>query len=114
MWAPLCGVQVQEQGTDGTALVTMPLVAIAGAGARHRCHGRVPLQHVARWQASGPHLDLGRAPYVLYGVIYIDLVSLYVTLPKEWHRSPSLLTFNTAPLLLGLRRAPMSCMVLNI
>ena len=26
--------------------------------------------------ASGPHLDLGRAPYVLYGVKYIDLVSL--------------------------------------
>ena len=27
-------------------------------------------------QASGPHLDLSRAPYVLYGVKYIDLVSL--------------------------------------
>ena len=26
--------------------------------------------------ASGPHLDLDRAPYVLYGVKYIDLVSL--------------------------------------
>ena len=26
--------------------------------------------------ASGAHLDLGRAPYVLYGVKYIDLVSL--------------------------------------
>ena len=31
-------------------------------------------------EASGSHLDLGRAPYVLYGVLYgvnyIDLVSL--------------------------------------
>ena len=27
-------------------------------------------------QARGSHLDLGRAPYVLYGVKYIDLVSL--------------------------------------
>ena len=27
-------------------------------------------------QASGSHLDLDRAPYVLYGVKYIDLVSL--------------------------------------
>ena len=26
--------------------------------------------------ASGPHLDLDRAPYVLYSVKYIDLVSL--------------------------------------
>ena len=26
--------------------------------------------------ASDPHLDLGCAPYVLYGVKYIDLVSL--------------------------------------
>ena len=26
--------------------------------------------------ASDSHLDLGRAPYVLYGVKYIDLVSL--------------------------------------
>ena len=26
-------------------------------------------------QGSGSHLDLGRAPYVLYGVKYIDLVS---------------------------------------
>ena len=26
--------------------------------------------------ASDPHLDLSRAPYVLYGVTYIDLVSL--------------------------------------
>ena len=30
-------------------------------------------------QASGPHLDLIRAPYVLYGVNYIGLVSLPVT-----------------------------------
>ena len=29
-------------------------------------------------QASDSHLDLGRAPYVLYGVKYIDLVSLDV------------------------------------
>ena len=27
-------------------------------------------------EASGSHLDLGRAPYVLYGVKFIDLVSL--------------------------------------
>ena len=27
-------------------------------------------------QASGPHLDLDHAPYALYGVKYIDLVSL--------------------------------------
>ena len=27
-------------------------------------------------QASGSHLDLGCVPYVLYGVEYIDLVSL--------------------------------------
>ena len=27
--------------------------------------------------ASVSHLDLGRAPYVLYGVKYIDLVSLW-------------------------------------
>ena len=26
--------------------------------------------------ASGPHLDPSRSPYVLYGVKYIDLVSL--------------------------------------
>ena len=26
-------------------------------------------------QASDSHLDVGRAPYVLYGVKYIDLVS---------------------------------------
>ena len=26
--------------------------------------------------ASAPHLDLSRAPYILYGVYYIDLVSL--------------------------------------
>ena len=26
--------------------------------------------------ASGSYLDLGRAPYALYGVKYIDLVSL--------------------------------------
>ena len=29
--------------------------------------------------ASGSHLDLGRAPYALYGVKYIDLVSLLTT-----------------------------------
>ena len=29
-------------------------------------------------QASGSHLDLGRAPYMLYGVKYIDRVSLDV------------------------------------
>ena len=28
-------------------------------------------------QASGSHLDLGRVPYVLYGVKYIGLVSLW-------------------------------------
>ena len=28
-------------------------------------------------EASGSHLDLSRAPYVLYGVKYIDLVSLW-------------------------------------
>ena len=28
------------------------------------------------FQASGSHLDLSRAPYVLYGVEHIDLVSL--------------------------------------
>ena len=28
--------------------------------------------------ASGPHLDLIRAPYVLYGVKYIDPVSLQI------------------------------------
>ena len=27
--------------------------------------------------ASDSHLDLGRAPYALYGVKYIDLVSLW-------------------------------------
>ena len=26
---------------------------------------------------AGPSLDLGRAPYVLYGVEYIDLVTLW-------------------------------------
>ena len=38
---------------------------------------------LGQWQshtasnASGSHLDSGRAPYVLYGVKYIDLVSLW-------------------------------------
>jgi hypothetical protein len=32
-------------------------------------------------QASVANLDLGRAPYVLYGVKYIDLVSLDATRP---------------------------------
>ena len=32
----------------------------------------------ASCQVSDPHLDLSRAPYVLYGVNYIDLVSLDV------------------------------------
>ena len=31
---------------------------------------------MADFQACGAHLDLGRAPYVSYGVKYIDLVSL--------------------------------------
>ena len=40
--------------------------------------------------ASGSHLDLGRAPYVLYGVKYIDLVSLsrirHVAKTEHWPR----------------------------
>ena len=35
-------------------------------------------------QASDSHLDLMRAPYVLYGVNYIDLVSLW----RRCHVSP--------------------------
>ena len=37
-----------------------------------------PLSSYMLWlkTASGPHLDLGCLPYVLYGVKYIDLVSL--------------------------------------
>ena len=37
-------------------------------------------------QASDSHLDLIRAPYVLYGVKYIDLVSLSL---KKYEASPS-------------------------
>ena len=44
-----------------------------------QAHGGVLAQEL--WdcgiQASGSHLDLGRAPYDLCGVKYIDLVSLW-------------------------------------
>ena len=35
--------------------------------------------------ASGSHLDLSRAPYVLYGVTYIDLVSLALFQARDAH-----------------------------
>ena len=36
--------------------------------------------------ASGSHLDLGRAPYVWYGVKYIDLVTLALFSGGHGHR----------------------------
>ena len=38
--------------------------------------------------ASGSHLDLDREPYVVYGVNYINLVSLYV-LAGQHHPAPA-------------------------
>ena len=49
---------------------------------------------------GGPYLDLGRVPYALYGVKYIDLVSLAANKPV-----PHTLT--------KIMRS-MSCMALNI
>ena len=40
--------------------------------------------------AFAPHLDLSRAPYVLYGVKYIDLVSLGAFTPSiSYYHAPS-------------------------
>ena len=39
-------------------------------------HYSKPFQNYDSLQASDSYLDLGHAPYVLYGVKYIDLVSL--------------------------------------
>ena len=38
--------------------------------------GRYTIENENGTTASGAHLDLDRAPYALYGVKYIDLVSL--------------------------------------
>ena len=45
-----------------------PVTPAAGSGASE--------SQAIRQRASDSHLDLSRAPYVFYGVKYIDLVSL--------------------------------------
>ena len=63
-------------------------------------------------QASQPRLDLGRAPYVLYGVKHIDLVSL----GPSWSSAgpvAHILTRPANPALTWVVR-PMFCMVLNV
>ena len=50
--------------------------------------------------ASGPHLDLIRAPYVLYGVLYIDPVSLPCTFQGKRHSVATHLDLSRAPYVL--------------
>ena len=47
------------------------------------CLQATKLAKKQRERASGAHLDLSRAPYDLYGVKYIDLVSLWECCPNS-------------------------------
>ena len=66
--------------------------------------------------ASDSHLDLGRAPYVLYGVKYIDTVSLCAVGPSVGTRSRRTASVSCLPVTHTLTWVvrPMVCMVLNI
>ena len=52
-----------------------------------------PLQRAETWPVNPKFFDLNRAPYVLYGVKYIDLVSLDVDLQGQSQILTSLLFF---------------------
>ena len=75
---PLLAVLLVTVPLAATPLVAVPLVTVpfrklnlVGLAGSER-QGKTG----ASGQASGSHLDLNRAPYILYGVKYIDRVSL--------------------------------------
>ena len=63
---------------------------------------------LAPWPVKLNLLDLIRAPYGVYGVEYIDLVSLDVALASQMKKSGSHLFLNTVQQNLDLRRILLS------
>ena len=66
--------------------IGLSCVELDGSVVYGSTHAAGWLSHMRRYtyRAFVPHLDLIRAPYVLYGVKYIDLVSLGAFVPRKY------------------------------